>query len=33
MGRKGHAWVDKRRINALDLMDGRAWLTTDLAEE
>jgi hypothetical protein len=33
MGRKGHAWVDKRRINAMDLMDGRAWLTTDLAEE
>lgn len=33
MGRKGHAWVDKRRINALDLMDCRAWLTTDLAEE
>lgn len=33
MGRKGHAWVDKRKVNAFDLMNERAWLTTDLAEE
>jgi len=30
---KGHAWVDKRKVNAFDLMNERAWLTTDLAEE
>tara|TARA_B100002019_G_scaffold127217_1_gene109527 strand:+ start:828 stop:1124 length:297 start_codon:yes stop_codon:yes gene_type:complete len=31
MGRK-HAWVDRRRVNAFDLMEDRAYLTTELAE-
>lgn len=33
MARKGHAWVDKRKINAFDLMGQKAWTTTELAEE
>ena len=31
MGRK-HAWVDRRRVNAYELMENRAYLTTELAE-
>tara|TARA_Y100000996_G_scaffold406630_1_gene383209 strand:+ start:1021 stop:1317 length:297 start_codon:yes stop_codon:yes gene_type:complete len=31
MGRK-HAWVERRRVNAFDLMEDRAYLTTELAE-
>jgi hypothetical protein len=30
MGR--HAWKDKRRVNALDLLNDKAMTTVDLAE-